>query len=43
LESFVATERAASPAGRPVRIRMGKGPDGAKGGGIIAIEDFKVT
>ena len=24
--------------GRPVRIRMGKGPDAAKGGGVVAIE-----
>jgi hypothetical protein len=29
--------------GRPVRIRMGKGPDATKGGGVVAIEDLKVT
>src|ERR1700758_1999014 len=29
--------------GRPVRIRMGKGPDAAKGGGVVAIKDLKVT
>ena len=35
--------RCLAAAGRQVRIRMGKGSDVAKGGGVVAIEDLKVT
>ena len=35
--------RCVAAAGRQVRIRMGKGSDVAKGGGVVAIEDLKVT
>ena len=33
--------RRVAAAGRPVRIRMGKGSDAAKGGGVVAIEDLE--
>ena len=35
--------RCVDAAGRQVRIRMGKGSDVAKGGGVVATEDLKVT
>ena len=35
--------RRVAAAGRPVRIRMGKGSDAAEGGGGVAIEDLMVT